>query len=143
MSYYFASDEPRPAPFNADELKMEHGKALSDFLERVAQTLSEKHPADSFEGRAARTLREAVGGHLDALHVTFDDEEPETVEARKQAWNRLVWLAWPWEGTPGYDARQWRLVLHTDADDAVEGARRLLASREAAAQKRRAELEAP
>ncbi|MCL3999026.1 hypothetical protein [Streptomyces lavenduligriseus] len=142
MSNYFMSDEPRPAPFNADDLKPEHAKALGEFLEQVSKTLSEKHPADSFEGRAARTLREAVGVHLDTLHECFDDEEPETLKARKQAWNRLVWLVWPWEGTPGYDARQWRVVLHTDADDAVEGARRLLASREAAAQKRRAELEA-
>ncbi|MET9607055.1 hypothetical protein ABZZ17_18545 [Streptomyces sp. NPDC006512] len=136
------SDEPRVAPFNADDLKQEHAKSLIEYLDQIWKTLAEKHAADSFEGRAARTLREAVGIHQDALNECFDDEEPETLEARKQAWNRLVWLVWPWEGTPGYDARQWRLVHHVDADDAVEGARQLLASREAIAQKRRAELEA-
>ncbi|MER8047340.1 hypothetical protein [Streptomyces sp. NPDC094032] len=48
-----------------------------------------------------------------------------------------MWFLWPWEGTSAYDAHQWRLVLHTDAEDAVEVARQLLDAREYAAARRK------
>ncbi|MEU7260622.1 hypothetical protein AB0B21_33150 [Streptomyces rimosus] len=79
--------------------------------------------------------------HLDGLNECFEDEEPETLRARKAAWNRLMFIVRPWEGLPQFDAYRWRLVLHTDADEAVEAARRLLASREKAAQEKRRVLE--
>ncbi|MFE3163385.1 hypothetical protein [Streptomyces sp. NPDC059224] len=139
MLEYFAHDEPRPAPFNADELKPEHAKAIGAFLDERVKELRAKHPAGSPEDRAARTLKEAVGVHLDALNECFEDEEPETLQARKTSWNRLVFMVWHWEGTEGYDAYQWRLVRHLDADAAVESARRLLATRQEAADKKRAE----
>ncbi|KOT80898.1 hypothetical protein ADK70_26950 [Streptomyces rimosus subsp. pseudoverticillatus] len=46
----------------------------------------------------------------------------------------------PYLRLPGFAYRR-RLVLHTDADEAVEAARRLLASREKAAQEKRRVLE--
>ncbi|MYR41279.1 hypothetical protein [Streptomyces sp. SID5910] len=138
---YFAHDEPRPAPFNADELTAQHAKELGHFLTEVTKHLRESHPEGSFEHRAARTLHESVGVHLDALNECFEDEEPVTLQARKAAWNRLMFIIRPWEGTPQFDAYRWRLVLHTDADAAVEAARGLLASREKAAQDKRRLLE--
>ncbi|MEU7222267.1 hypothetical protein [Streptomyces chrestomyceticus] len=138
---YFAHDEPRPAPFNADELTHEHAKDLGVFLTEVTQQLRASHPEGSFEHRAARTLHEAVAVHLDALNECFEDAEPVTLQARKAAWNRLMFIIRSWEGTPRFDAYRWRLVLHTDAEAAVEAARHLLASREKAAQDKRRVLE--
>lgn len=134
---YFAHDEPRPAPFNADDLTAEHAKDLGGYLNEAARHLSRQHPKGSVEERAARTLKEAVGIHLDALNECFEDEEPETLQARKAAWNRLMFIVRPWEGMPYFDAYRWRLVLHTNADGAVEAARTLLASREKAAEEKR------
>lgn len=83
---YFAHDEPRPAPFNADDLTAEHAKEFGAYLNEVTRGLSERHPEGSVEERAARTLKEAIGIHLHALNECFDDEEPETLQARKAAW---------------------------------------------------------
>ncbi|RSO49636.1 hypothetical protein DMH15_02915 [Streptomyces sp. WAC 06725] len=130
-----------PAPFNADDLKPEHAEELGAFLNGIVRHLSGKHPEGSVEERAARTLKEVVGVHLDGLNEYFEDEEPETLRARKAAWNRLMFIVRPWEGLPQFDGYRWRLVLHTDADEAVETARRLLASREKAAQEKRRVLE--
>ncbi|MFI9031163.1 hypothetical protein [Streptomyces sp. NPDC053560] len=138
---YFAHDEPRTAPFNADDLREEHAQELSAYLTEVTRHLVQKHPEGSLEQRAARTMEEAVGIHLDALKECFGDEEPETLRARKAAWNRLMFIIRPFEGLPRFDTYRWRLVPHADADEAVEGARRLLASREAAAEKKRSVLE--
>lgn len=138
---YFAHDEPRPAPFNADDLTAEHAKQLGAYLDGIVRHLSDKHPEGSVEERAARTLKEAVGVHLDALNECFEDEEPETLRARKAAWNRLMFIVRPWVGMPQFDAYRWRLVLHTNADEAVEAARSLLASREKAAEEKRRALE--
>ncbi|MGW7197351.1 hypothetical protein [Streptomyces chryseus] len=95
MLDYFAHDEPRPAPFNAADLKPEHAKAIGAFLGERVKDLRAKHPSGSPEERAARTLKEAVGTRLDALNECFEDEEPETLQARTTAWNRLVFIVWP------------------------------------------------
>lgn len=56
--HYFAHDEPRPAPFNADELTAEHAKELGGYLNEVARHLSDKHPEGSvlhhYRDRGAR-----------------------------------------------------------------------------------------
>lgn len=101
--------------------------------------LRESHAAGSPEDRAARALEMSAGALVDELNLRFEDEEPETLRARMHAWNQLVFVVWPWEGTAGYDAHRWRLVKHVDADAAVEAARHLLQSREELADKKRTE----
>ncbi|WP_326617671.1 hypothetical protein OG863_09800 [Streptomyces decoyicus] len=139
MSHYFFTDEPRPAPFNADDLTKEGSDELSTFLAQRVLELRESHAAGSPEDRAARALEMSAGALVDELNLRFEDEEPETLRARMRAWNQLVFVVWPWEGTAGYDAHRWRLVKHVDADAAVEAARHLLQSREELAEKKRTE----
>jgi hypothetical protein len=139
VAHYFFSDEPRPAPFNADDLTKDDADAVSRFLAERVIELGESHPAGSREGRATQSLRHSAGALIDELNLCFEDEEPETLRARMHAWNRVVFTVWPWEGTAGYDADRWRLVKHADADEAVEAARHLLRHREELAAKKRAE----
>ncbi|MFB7467035.1 hypothetical protein ACFCZ1_26670 [Streptomyces sp. NPDC056224] len=138
------SDEPRPAPFNADELTKADSDAISAFLKARVQDLLDRHPAGSAEARAARALQESAGTLVDQLNLLFHDEDPETLKARMDAWNAVVFTVWlGWKGTEGYDVKRWRRVQHTDIEDAVEGARRLLKSREQLAEKKRAERAHP
>lgn len=138
MSHYFFTDEPRPAPFNADDLTKEDADAVSKFLAQRILELGKNHPVGSREGRAIQSLGHSAGALVDELNLWFDDEEPETLQARMRAWNRVVFTVWPWEGTAGYDTDRWRLVKHANADEAVEGARHLLRHREKLAEKKRA-----
>ncbi|MFJ5803706.1 hypothetical protein [Streptomyces decoyicus] len=139
MSHYFFADEPRPAPFNADDLTKKDSGAVSKFMAQRILELGESHPAGSRERRAAQSLGHSVGVLIDELNLCFDDEEPETLRARMRTWNLVVFAVWPWEGTAGYDADRWQLVKHVDADAAVEAARHLLEGREELAEKKRAE----
>ncbi|MCB5906995.1 hypothetical protein [Streptomyces pinistramenti] len=93
------------------------------------QELREHHPAAGNEARAAHCL-ELLGALVDEFNLWFNGEEPETLQAPMRAWNAVVFVVRPWEGTAGYDAHRWRLVKRTDADAAVEHARHLLQRRE-------------
>ncbi|WP_372412070.1 hypothetical protein [Streptomyces luteireticuli] len=141
--FYFFHDEPRVAPFNADELTEEHVAQLRRFLQARVEELRERHPAGSPEERAAQVLHESVATQIDELAYCFDDEEPATLKSRLAAWNKVIFAIWPWETAEGYDTDRWRQVRHTDIDDAVEGARSLLKAREEQAERKHAEREAP
>jgi hypothetical protein len=138
---YFATDEPRPAPFNADELTPDHVTALSEFLAARILELRGQDPANSAMDRAVRSLHVSAGALIDQLNGWFEDEESETLRGRMHAWNRAVFAVWPWEGTDGYDAFRWRLVKHVDAEEAVAHARLLLQRREEIAAEKRTERE--
>jgi hypothetical protein len=81
------------------------------------------HPVGSEEHRAARALSMAVGAQVDELNCWFEDQEPETLFRRLQAWNYVVFSVWPWEGHSDFAPQRWRLVEHVDAEAALASAR--------------------
>ncbi|MFG2783013.1 hypothetical protein ACGFY7_34925 [Streptomyces prunicolor] len=83
----------------------------------------------------------AVGVQIDELGLWFEDEEPETLTNRQNAWNHLVFSVWPWEGAEGFDATRWRLIHHRDLESDRNSARHRVQQLEARAEKQRAELD--
>ncbi|RNG33519.1 hypothetical protein [Streptomyces botrytidirepellens] len=105
---------PAEAPFTAADLTEADVDALSAFLEARLRELQDCHDAGSPEARAARALRTAADAQLDDLRLPFryDDGEPERIQEKARAWNRVIFTVWAWQGTEGYDEGRWRLVSH-------------------------------
>lgn len=135
---YFTIDEPRAAPFNADDLKQSDAESIKLFLDARIREVREEHAVGDREMRVVDALENSVGPLIEQLSKWFENDEAETLRGRMLAWNRVVLAVWPWEGTEGYDARRWRVVKHTDSENAVEDARRFLQWREEQAARKRA-----
>ncbi|WP_331719401.1 hypothetical protein [Streptomyces sp. NBC_01187] len=120
MPFY---EEPNWAPFHATELTEADVKAVKAFLDARVRELRGRHHFGSDESRMARALTLASGVLIDELGLHFQDDEPETLDERKRAWNRVIFTVWPWEGHDDFDPQRWRLVRHRDVEHAHTQAR--------------------
>ncbi|WP_144440770.1 hypothetical protein [Streptomyces roseifaciens] len=116
-------EEPARASFYGADLTKGDVDALEEFFAARVTLLAEQRSPGSGEARMACALELSVGILIDELSLWFDDGEPATLTERMRAWNRVVFSAWPSQGTAGYDEDRWQLLSHANADAAEKHTR--------------------